>query len=234
MSTFNDFYNIYKSGAINNNNAYDEFYNRKNNTRKEKEAIITIQKFKPIKDERCVILIPVYKAYPDDFESINLKNTFSKLAKFDVCLLCPDSLNVSAYRELAGYDLQVFRKADVFFRGKESYSRMMESPRIYRSLNAWEYTLIVQPDVYIFGTAKRLIDFIEMKPVYLGGPWTEEYCRKLGITGEYCGNGGLSLRHNKHIGDLLEKSSHKNERLKTVEDQFISYMLYHEGLAISA
>ena len=95
---------------------------------------------------------------------------------------------------------------------------MMESSRIYRALEAWDYTLIVQPDVWIFGDADKLIQFIETQPIYLGGPWTEEYCQHLGIEGEYCGNGGLSLRHNKRVAEILETATDKNERLKTVED----------------
>ena len=111
---------------------------------------------------------------------------------------------------------------------------MMESSRIYRALEQWNYTLIVQPDVWIFGDTDRLLEFIEKQPVYLGGPWTEDYCRSLKIDGECCGNGGLSLRHNKRLAEILETSTNKNELLKTVEDQYISYILYKEGLVTKA
>ena len=61
MSTFNDFYNIYKSSAE-KSKAYDEFYNRKKDTPVSSKPIARkIKTFGPIKDCRCVVLIPVYK-----------------------------------------------------------------------------------------------------------------------------------------------------------------------------
>lgn len=235
MNTFNDFYNIYKS-AVTDKDAYETYYNRQPavSKRESSQTTFKIQQLKPVKDSRCVILIPVYKQHPDLFEENNLRNTFRKLSSFDVCLLCPESLNVSAYREMAGYEIQEFRKSDVFFRGKESYSRMMESPRLYKALQAWTFTLIVQPDVWIFGTANELSSFIDKDYVYLGGPWNADYCKTLGIEGEWCGNGGLSLRNNRQLAKFLEFSENRNERLKTVEDQYISYILYKEGLASPA
>lgn len=149
MSTFNDFYNIYKSAAS-EQDAFEEYYNVSGRRRPSKDSQQNVniphtahRQPKVRKDPRCVVLIPVYKQQPDIFEAHNLRNTFERLAALDVCLLCPESLDISAYTRLAGYDLQTLRKADVFFRSKESYSRMMESPRLYRTLQAWEYTLLI-------------------------------------------------------------------------------------------
>ena len=86
----------------------------------------------------------------------------------------------------------------------------------------------------MFGTSDELAAFFDKDYIWLGGPWNTDYCRSIGIDGEWCGNGGLSLRHNRRLAELLETSAHRNDRLKTVEDQYITYMLWCEGLAAPA
>ena len=71
---------------------------------------------------------------------------------------------------------------------------MILSADFYKHFTAWKYILILQLDVYIFGTADDLKNFVAMDKTYIGAPWTKEYAYSIGIPEEKCGNGGLSLR----------------------------------------
>ena len=89
--------------------------------------------------------------------------------------------------------------------------------------------LLVQPDVWLFNkTPYNIENFLDKNPVYMGALWHVDYSRTIGMKGVTCGNGGLSLRNTRRLAQLLRTSSHKNERLKTVEDQYICYILYNE------
>lgn len=72
--------------------------------------------------------------------------------------------------------------------------------------------------------------FLERNPVYIGALWHNNYSETLGMKGVTCGNGGLSLRNTKKISQLLKTSIYRNNRFRTVEDQFITYILYKENI----
>ena len=52
----------------------------------------------------------------------------------------------------------------------------------------------------------------------MGALWHNDDSKTIGMDGVTCGNGGLSLRNNRKLAQLLRTSVHKNNRLKTVED----------------
>ena len=88
----------------------------------------------------------------------------------------------------------------------------MERYITYRELSAWEYMLIIQPDVWLFCHTKHHIEeFMDAGHIYLGAPWTAAYTKHLRIKGPCVGNGGLSLRNVSKLTDILKTAS-SNER----------------------
>jgi hypothetical protein len=153
--------------------------------------------------------------------------------KYDICLLVPENLNTVVLIRHLGFTPMVLREKPQFFRSKETYSLMLERPEFYERLSAWKYTLIIQPDVWLFRTSKyKLEDFFSAEQIYIGAPWKQQYAEKLGIPEDAVGNGGLSLRNNKELAHMLKTIRKRNYALKTVEDQFISYILYHSGKCV--
>lgn len=233
MSSFNEFYNIYKSSCGYAGQDYSDAYTTMNEQaprviHQSVRRISTESKIFPQKSSDCIIVIPVYKKFPDAFEKRNLLNTKEKLSKdFDICLVCPKLLSMTAYKEILGPEVKIVRLSGRNFTSKETYSNMMLSPEFYDIFARWKYMLVVQADVWIFGNAVLLKKYINMGFTYLGGAWTEEYCKSIGIEDKaVCGNGGLSLRKTVDIAEILRHdASLVPERLKTVEDQFMTYML---------
>lgn len=185
----------------------------------------------PIKSKACLVVIPMYQTVVTDFEYRNLQNTWQMLSpNYDICLLVPERLNVETLIENIGFKPMILREKSHFFRSKESYSLMLERAEFYERLLPWEYMLIVQPDVWLFHTTiYKLEYFLTLKQAYIGAPWKQEYAEKIGIPEDAVGNGGLSLRNTKMMVELLKTSVKRNYALKTVEDQFLTFMLYHSG-----
>lgn len=95
--------------------------------------------------------------------------------------------------------------------------------------------LIVQLDAYIFGTSDELKQFVALGKPYIGAPWKREYAATLDIPTETAGNGGVSLRKIQTMIDILQPNADvkRNERLKTVEDQYITYILYNRDETVT-
>lgn len=182
-----------------------------------------------------VVVVPLYKDNFTAFEKRNLANTFRLLKdSYDICILCPKLLRTDFIKNTFGFSPQYLREASVYFSGKNAYSRLMERHDLYDRFSEWDYMLIVQADVWLFNhTSYQIEDFLDKNPVYMGALWHEDYSKTIGMNGVTCGNGGLSLRNTKKIANLLRTSKYKNERLKTVEDQYISYIIYNEKLMTS-
>ena len=212
MSSFNDFYNIYKSGA---NKTEEIPHITKSNVQS-----YTSSSLKPVKSNKCIIIIPIYREFITPQEDFNLSNTINLLKdRYDICILCPNKMKTDWLNEKFKMKLMVFKVSSFNFTSKESYSRMLERPQFYEPFFPWKYMLIVQPDVWLFNNPTKSLEyFIDKNPIYVGAPWTKDYASKIGINDPASGNGGLSLRDTKRLSNILKNSIHKNFKLKTVED----------------
>lgn len=183
------------------------------------------------KSQKCVVVIPVYKQKLSQFEKDNLRNTVIKLKdSYDICIIGPNSLKVSSLSKEFNYKFQYKKYKNSIFKSKESYSLLLESIDFYDTFSDWEYMLLVQLDVWIFGTAKDLEKFFIYNYAYIGAPWSKKYIMTaFGIDDEFCGNGGLSLRNTSKMMNILSNSNINAEKYITVEDQYISYMIYNDN-----
>ena len=224
MQSFSDFYNVYKSSSSAWSGTYSDF-SRTSGTPSSPAV-------EPKIGTKCVVVIPAYRSVMGEFETANFRNNVARLSgKFDICVVCPKTMNTGTYeREAGGTSVMFLRLPSANFTGKNSYSRMMTSPWFYSKFSKWENILILQLDAYIFGTADELDAFISLGHTYMGAPWTKEYASAIGIPEETCGNGGVSLRNvDKMISLLSSRDVPRNPGLASVEDQYISYMLHARG-----
>lgn len=151
MASFSDFYNIYKS-TVNTSDVYDNngtsmqtvVENREYQIIPRTTVVSVKNNIKPVKGNRMVVVIPLYKDKFTAFEKRNLSNTFRLLKDdYDICILCPRILKDDFIKRSFGFSPQYYREASVYFSGKNSYSRLMERAELYDSFSAWDYMLIV-------------------------------------------------------------------------------------------
>ncbi|MFN4144948.1 MAG: DUF5672 family protein [Runella sp.] len=149
----------------------------------------------------CVVTIPVYKAVPSESEKVSLRQAAKILHRYDICIFCPASLDVSIYLEICP-KAQVVRFDDAYFEGIEGYNRLMFSPKFYRTFWKYDYLLIYQLDAYVF--RDELLDWCQRSYDYVGAPWVipPPLTKKPIVNLQKCfvgrvGNGGLSLRRVK-------------------------------------
>lgn len=175
-----------------------------------------------IKDVSVIIVIPIYKEYPDAFEDISLRQLFTILVSYQICIVSPEYLNLHQYCKYG--DFIVKRFARKYFLNLEGYTQLLLSKEFYACFLNYEYMLVYQTDAFVF--SDRLNDFCNLGYDYIGAP-----IKEFGWDYFHVGNGGFSLRKIKKFYSLLEKKedillnfSEKEARLLMhAEDYFFGY-----------
>jgi len=170
-----------------------------------------------------IIVIPIYKEFPDIFEDVSLRQVFNVLGKYPVCFVAPDSLRLDAYGNY-GKTYMVERFADEFFAGLEGYTRLLMSQEFYGRFLNYKYMLLYQTDAFVF--SDKLEYFCRLGYDYIGAP-----IKEFGWNRFHVGNGGLSLRKILSIYILLEQkeriisgfSQKEKDILLHAEDYFFGY-----------
>lgn len=148
---------------------------------------------------KVAVVIPVYKENPSVSEIKSFKQAILHFSNYDVYLVGPSNLNLSAYREL--YSDFIWSEFDKkYFINIEGYSQLMLSSFFYFHFIKFEYILIYQLDCYVFDN--QLDYWCNKKYDYVGAPWIEkpEVTKKntiINISSLFVnnvGNGGFSLR----------------------------------------
>ena len=242
MGSFSDYYNVYKGVTSNPDKPvsniqkpkrdYNSYHNpgivqiSKNNI---SNNVKLFKSDNAAQNKKCVVVIPVYRN-PDNFEKVNLLKTVSVFREtHTIVLVCPDNFSTAAYNEIYGYDFAVTRFPRKYFRSKETYSEMLLSVGFYKTFSSWEYMLIVQPDVFIFGNVLELEQFYGY--AYLGAPYDKNYVKNaFGYDCEMVGNGGFSLRNIRTMTEILGEEYPEFSKYGGVEDQFISNVLHKKNM----
>jgi Protein of unknown function (DUF5672) len=150
-----------------------------------------------------VVVIPIYKPLPTPNETLSLQQTAKILGHYPIVIICPYDLDISYYKTiLPTATIQPFDA--VYFINKEGYNRLMLSPIFYKNFLAYKYTLICQPDVYVFRDDVAM--WCDKNFDYIGAPWISSvrvtFQRNPMIDFSKwllnkVGNGGFSLRKTK-------------------------------------
>lgn len=145
--------------------------------------------------ERVAIILPVYKKKLAWNEEISYRQTLRVLGKYPIIIVCPDSLDISAYNAIATqFDTTIFRETfeDKYFADIAGYNRLLLSSEFYQRFERYEYILIAQLDTYVF--KDDLEQWCAKGFDYVGAPL---FAERMVIKEGEVGNGGLSLRRVK-------------------------------------
>ena len=158
-----------------------------------------------------VFIIPIYKE-PSLFtsqEKTSLINNLVKLSRYKVILLSHHKLESVIVDFLAcsidialQEGLEIMYIASHHLSSVSSYDRLLKSSKFYQIFSSFSHLVIVQLDVWIFGT--NIETWLALPYAQIGAPWLclkEEELSMIGV-----GNGGLSIRNIRTVIRLLESS----------------------------
>lgn len=143
---------------------------------------------------RCVIVVPIYKAELDYDEFHSVSQLFKILSpeKYDIVAIGPMSLDISYYDEQFNFK-DYYQFYDEYFKNyPRGYNKLMLSKGFYECFAEYDFMLIYQPDCWVF--RDELMEWCDKDYVYIGAPnffifdnfWLSS-CTSVG-------NGGFSLR----------------------------------------
>jgi len=140
---------------------------------------------------QVIVIIPVYKQQPDEFESVGLQQCAKVLKDYPVALVCPQGFDASAYLSVFGSRLQLYFFSPFYFKNLRGYNHLMTSEKFYQTFLDYEYMLIHHTDAYVF--RDELLYWCSQGYDYIGAPMYEydgsiRPQKYIGV-----GNGGLSL-----------------------------------------
>ena len=119
----------------------------------------------------AIVVIPVYKVELTKEEIISLIQLQNIITQHQLCIVCPNSLDISNYIALFHKPLEIHieRFDDNYFSDISSYNRLMLTVDFYSRFLNYKYILIHQLDCYLF---KDELDYWCKKGYdYIGAPW---------------------------------------------------------------
>lgn len=169
--------------------------------------------------KKLAVIIPIYQKKLNSAEEKSVSICRDKLgAGYDLFFIAPESLNMGNYSVFS--DIALKRFPDKYFKGTDTYNKLMLNPKFYEVFTDYEYMLIAQTDTLILNDGNEIERFMDAGYDYWGAPWEEkqEYWfhttksflyEKFGLGKKFLlrvGNGGFSLRHiDKTIAILKNK-----------------------------
>lgn len=198
-----------------------------------------------------VIIIPIYKETPSQFDITSLKQCFKILGRHEVIIIAPESLEISPYENIVGKKLNIERFPNFFFKDISGYNSLMLEKTFYERFVEHEYMLIYQLDCYVF--KDEFTFWCKQGYDYIGSPWLDyQYYNlkkhqkafflikrnflslffpytfdKTQLTNRV-GNGGFSLRKIKPFIDSL--IHHNPKEIQKFKDSNDSVALYNEDV----
>gem|GEM_PF-112942 len=167
---------------------------------------------------KSVIILPVNREIPTPFEESSLKNYVKMLAaRHPVHIVCPESLDVWAYKEIIGEadinKIEFSRVPDEYMESLAAYNEKLSlSPLIYEMFSDYGYMLIAQLDTWVF--KDELNEWANAGYDYIGAPWISgleplEPGRTDTSWGYPSGNSGFNLRNIKRFLEVTQKLTHE-------------------------
>lgn len=188
---------------------------------------VSAELFVPLYSMKINVIIPIYRATLPDMEAAALRNNAELLGRYDLTLLAPEGLDISAVEALAPA-AKVMRVSDEWLgrkNGIAGYNRMMLSESFYRRFEAWDYILICHTDAWIFRDEvadwaargydcvaapwlrRKVYTYPLVSTVFRIKEWWErrQGRRSRSLLYDKVGNGGLSLRRVKSCIEVCRR-----------------------------
>ena len=165
-------------------------------------------KLKP--KEKVVVVIPIHKGNPTDYELISFEQCYKVLAKHPILIVAPKGLNVTAYKERIDH-IHVIYIPKHWQSSLQSYNTLKKSHFFYTLLKDYEYILTYELDAFVF--RDDLLMWCNKGYDYIGAPWFDKLggadlnSEMLGV-----GNSGFSLRKTQTIHKYISRYVHKSKR----------------------
>ncbi len=118
------------------------------------------------------IVVPIYLENPNADDFIALKRVFDVLGHYDITIIHPVGLDISAYKTLGKAKFNSF--APHYFDSIFGYNQLMLSTTFYKAFQQ-DYILIYQTDAFVF--KDELKYWLSKKYDYIGAPWLGRYER---------------------------------------------------------
>lgn len=191
-----------------------------------------------------VIIIPIYKKQLEYFEKISVDRIHKIFKYYDIIFISPENLNTEFYK-LNYLNSSFIFFNDCYFKGLNSYNKLMLNENFYNQFVKYDYMLICQPDVYIF--KDNLDHFTNKNFCIIGAPlpnhikygiemkYEIDFKRKVNFDDILFFNGGLSLRNIGLCKNLINTNKDKiNQYLKHgwFEDVILSLLSYENKLCL--
>lgn len=140
---------------------------------------------------QVAVTIIAYSNSPTELELKSFDQCLRVLGRHPLILVCPDSLNIQIYEDIAErqrISLRVERFADNWFTSVQQYNLLLLSTDFYKRFCDIGYILIYQLDAWVF--SDQLLEWCDKGYYYIGAPWFNGQGELLPIAG----NGGFCLR----------------------------------------
>jgi hypothetical protein len=173
--------------------------------------------------KRVIILTVVYKKEISHLEAISLKQCMKVLGRYPIRLICPEGLDIGAYRSVAK-DLEADFINPKWQKSLSTVNRLMIAPFLYKRYRDYEFILFYQLDAFAF--RDDLEYWCNKDYDYIGAPWFDGFSAGnvdsplIGV-----GNGGFSLRKThsllkarKALRDLAKNTPMGNNPFLFVND----------------
>lgn len=143
-----------------------------------------------------IIIVPIYKPLPGDFEHISFDQCIKILSKHTICIVSFYELDISYYvnrlsEKSIDFKVELFNEN--YFKDVTGYNKLMLSIDFYKRFLKYEYMLIYQLDAFVF--RDELDYWCDKGYDYIGAPLIED---KYGLDNSFiisnANNGGFSLR----------------------------------------
>ena len=171
----------------------------------------------------CVVVIPVYKNSFTDVEVISLKRIVNILNEYDIVIIIPEGLDISAFNIYLTAEINIIKFNRNYFNGFDGYNTLMLSETFYQTFIKYKYVLICQTDVFVL--SNKLDYFIDLNMDYIGAPIVSCHPWKNELKSI---NGGFSLRNVARTLSFLEKHREQADAWKYAEDQFFQCVIQED------
>lgn len=148
---------------------------------------------------KAAVVIPLYKANPNEEERASLVQTQKVFQDETILLVVPEGLDLTEYQSIMpNVEVKYFKKT--YFSSIKAYNSLLLSATFYKSFKAYDYILLTQADVWVFDN--QLLKWCKRNYDYIGAPWLVKppLQKKINLLpfaslmkGKV-GNGGFSLR----------------------------------------
>ncbi|QYM80497.1 hypothetical protein K0B96_07785 [Horticoccus luteus] len=156
--------------------------------------------------KKAAVLVFAHSPVLTGFEKIALEQCCRVLAHHPIHLICPEGLDVSAYRQITPA-LQYDFIPPQWLASYRSYNRLKILPYLYRRYADFEYLLTYELDAFVF--RDELLEWCAQGWDYIGAPWFD--LNTSGVTTASptgVGNSGFSLRRTDAMLRVLRSFGH--------------------------